>query len=158
MIDAAIVRVAKARRLISHNELLAEVTQQILNFKAQPAQVRVFAYNERLGIGLACLVAWFAWALTHVSVNPIHNPPAPKTRQIKKRIAGLIEKVKCSCLISTLKTHGRPKHSTTTNTTTRKTGVPGARPRRPLRLPLHALNNALSPLMPPLPWPAEAAL
>lgn len=109
MIDAAIVRVAKARRLISHNELLAEVTQQILNFKAQPAQVRVFAYNERLGIGLACLVAWFAWALTHVSVNPIHNPPAPKTRQIKKRIAGLIEKVKCSCLISTLKT--RPTKS-----------------------------------------------
>lgn len=29
MIDAAIVRVAKARRLISHNELLAEVAQQV---------------------------------------------------------------------------------------------------------------------------------
>lgn len=29
VIDAAIVRVAKARRLISHNSLLAEVTQQV---------------------------------------------------------------------------------------------------------------------------------
>ena len=29
MIDAAIVRVCKARRVISHNELLAEVTQQV---------------------------------------------------------------------------------------------------------------------------------
>lgn len=48
MIDAAIVRVAKARRLISHNELLAEVTQQIMNFKAQPAQVCV-------------LEVWLAW-------------------------------------------------------------------------------------------------
>lgn len=71
MIDAAIVRVAKARRLISHNDLLAEVTQQIVHFKVQPAQVkkRIAALIEKVPTlfvcvpvcVFVCLWAWVHW-------------------------------------------------------------------------------------------------
>lgn len=67
VIDAAIVRVAKARRLISHNELLAEVTQQIALFKAQPPQIkkRIAGLIEKVCVCVCWICCIYSHDFTH---------------------------------------------------------------------------------------------